>query len=386
MSEFGHSAEWSRPERAPERAPELEPTPPRDVPPEPVLRDLGQTALSRIADSAERPPPQPEERHPDHTALSPVESATERTPDEPTQRAIGHLALSSAETPVESAAEQANDEPTQRALGNTALGRTVSTAELPAPEAPATERPAAESERAERPQGAYESDDPAGSSGTDAGTDQVDDAVLAKRAEGRARIAADEQHYLLGGDAAERVDDWLPQGRNDLDVKTTCAVACVAELGRRMGADRTEDQLLHQVAESGKWRPEHGGGIGIDTQRDLLESVGLHGDVHTGQDVDDLARAVEEGHGVIAHVNSRLVYDHSRNRPGTDDTVELGPEQSAVNHSVTVTGTIRTPDTHELVGFHVNNPTERPGRRLDVSTMLLGWELRGGSMLVAERK
>lgn len=358
MSEFSRSPEWSTPEWVPERAPELAPEPPAELPPEPVLRGLGHTALSRIADSAERPPAQPVERHPDHTTPSPVESGAERTPDEPTRRAIG----------------------------NAALARAVSTADQPGAEVPDTERPTTEPDRAKLPQGAYESDDSAGSSGTGDGTDQVDDAILTKRAEGRARIAADEQHYLLGGDAAERVDDWLPQGRNDLDVKTTCAVACVGEVGRRMGVDRTEDQLLHQVAESGKWRPEHDGGIDIDTQRDLLGSVGLHGDVHTGQNVDDLARVVEEGHGVIAHVNSRLVYDHSRNRLGADDTVELGSEQSMVNHSVTVTGTIRTPDTHELVGFHINNPTERPGRRLDVGTMLLSWELRGGSMLVVDQK
>lgn len=236
--------------------------------------------------------------------------------------------------------------------------------------------------------GAYESD---GIADEDAAAlsipdDGVDENVLHKRDQGRARIAEDEQHYLLGGDAAERVDDWQPQGRNDLDVKTTCAIACVAELGRRMGDPRTEDELLHTVAENGSWKTDRGGGIDSRTERELLATMGLHGDVHRGQSIEDLADAVDEGHGVIAHVNGRLIYDRSRTDPGTSDDVVIGPDQRAVNHSITVTGTIRDAGTHELVGFHFNNPTEQPGRRIDIATMALAWELRGGSMLVVERK
>jgi hypothetical protein len=222
----------------------------------------------------------------------------------------------------------------------------------------------------ERPHGSYESDG-------------VDETVQHKRDQGRARVANDEEHYLLGGDAAERVDDWLPQGRNDVNVKTTCAIACVAELGRRMGNPRTEDQLLHTVSENGWWKTDRGGGIDSKAEKELLATMGLHGKVQKSQSMEDLATAVEEGHGVIAHVNGRLVYDHSRTQP---DEVVLGPNQRGVNHAITVTGTIRDPGTHELVGFHVNNPTEQPGRRIDAGTMALAWELRGGSLLVVERK
>jgi hypothetical protein len=240
----------------------------------------------------------------------------------------------------------------------------------------------------ERPHGSYESDgiadeDKAALSIAD---DGVDETVLHKRDQGRARIAEDEESYLLGGDAAERVDDWLPQGRNDVNVKTTCAIACAAELGRRMGNPRTEDQLLHTVAENGWWKPDRGGGIDSKAEKELLATMGLHGDVRKSQGLEDLAAAVEEGHGVIAHVNGRLVYDRSRSPSDAPGDVVIGPDQRAVNHAITVTGTIRDPGTHELVAFHFNNPTEQPGRRIDTATMAMAWELRGGSMLVVERK
>lgn len=309
--------------------PEHEPRPP-DIPPHRPVEDLGRFALEHSVDRAIEP--------------TPPEQNPRMAPE------LGHAALSASV-----------DRATERAPGpeTATLGSKV--------------------------------DDPMMPSGAvDAGDET---AVRRARDEAARRIDTIERDFgfEIGGEPRQRLSDWHPQGANDFGFTGTCGIASVQELGRQMGRETSENQLTHTAVDHGLCvtnapDPADNGAITMAGQQKLLSSLGLDSQVLNGQKAEDLAKLVEDGHGVLAYVNGQYVVEGS-DLEHIAAMAGFEPQRgTSVNHSLHVTGTVRAPETGDLIGVIANDPTDKPGQTVDIAVLTHGWEEPGGQLLVVRRQ
>ena len=158
------------------------------------------------------------------------------------------------------------------------------------------------------------------------------------------------------------------QGHNTLGWGEDCSLAQIANILTLSGRPTTEEEVVQHVNGIRKTlsskprvsilRPELNGGlIPTDISR-VLSDFGLDNDVHLNgsgsggsvsqllgispqMDLDQVAEAVEDGRGVILGVNCYFLNDIYRG--------------SSANHAISVVGTARSPGTHEVMGFYIND-------------------------------
>ena len=157
------------------------------------------------------------------------------------------------------------------------------------------------------------------------------------------------------------------QGNNTLGWEEDCSIAQIANILTLAGIPTTEEEVVQYVnrisasLNSGlivsQLRPELNGGLIPSEIGRVLKDFGLDNDVYPGRvgscsfisqlfgsppplDLDRVAESVENGKGVILCVNCEAL-----NNIGCGDA----------NHAISVVGTARNPDTHEVMGFYIND-------------------------------
>ena len=159
---------------------------------------------------------------------------------------------------------------------------------------------------------------------------------------------------LVGGDPygiADQLD--CEQGDNVLNAGGDCGLVSVANIAVEAGLNVTEDEVVILAVGNGlcEYSTEldsaENGGTNAWNQSILLGALGIPSTVFSDLDgsklnPNQIADYVESGHGVAIHINAGYAWNDAA---AIDD--------GSVNHSVTVTGTVRDPETNELKGLIV---------------------------------
>jgi hypothetical protein len=169
---------------------------------------------------------------------------------------------------------------------------------------------------------------------------------------------------VLGGDPVDRTDLWHQQGQNDRGFAQDCALVSVMETARDCAVDVSENDVVDRAVATGRCDTSHpyeerdrNGGSWGEAVHQLLSDYGIANEVVNPTDVEELARYVENGQGVIAEVNADELWDDSPfGSPGYYGEDGL----AEVNHAVQVTGTVRDA-SGELTGFVVNDTGTEDG-------------------------
>lgn len=158
------------------------------------------------------------------------------------------------------------------------------------------------------------------------------------------------------------------QGHNTLKWGEDCSIAQIANVLTLAGRPTTEEEVVQYVNRIRKslnsnpraslFKPELNGGLIPSDISRVLRDFGVENDVHRNSmssagsvsqlfatappmDLDGVAQAVESGKGVILGVNCYFLNDIYRG--------------NAANHAISVVGTARDVNTHEVTGFYIND-------------------------------
>jgi hypothetical protein len=139
------------------------------------------------------------------------------------------------------------------------------------------------------------------------------------------------------------------QGDNPEHDRGDCGIVCCADVLSQFGLSRTEANVLRHAIDCRELHvvagdPDRSGWtLPVEIARILTDyGVPAH-DAH-GWSTEQLAAAVQAGHGVIAAVNAGVLWCNAR---------ALG--NGLANHAVTITGTARYPYDGALQGFYMND-------------------------------
>lgn len=166
---------------------------------------------------------------------------------------------------------------------------------------------------------------------------------------------------LVGGNPFEvgkKLD--AVQGDNRYDIQGDGGLVSVCNLLRMAGMDVNENQIIRQAMKKNLCDGEDGSTTGLSRMK-LLESYGISSTLYDAQSpfgsVDNIAKYVEAGHGVLISVNSGYAWDKA-------EYVMNGTS----NHCLVVTGTVREPITGLLEGLIVCDSG------LGQSTRYMSWQ------------
>jgi len=183
----------------------------------------------------------------------------------------------------------------------------------------------------------------------------------------------------LGGDPVGRADLWHVQGegRNERGYESDCALACSAEILQDSGVPASENDVVdyaasNQLCVTGYSDAADNGGSRLDQVEKVLSDHGVASHVEGPREPEQLARLVEDGHGVIQAVNSDILWDGEVN---PDSTVSVDG-RPAPDHAVVVTGTVRDAQGR-LDGFVINDTGNPTGAGVQVD--LDRWQESTGS-------
>lgn len=162
---------------------------------------------------------------------------------------------------------------------------------------------------------------------------------------------------VLGGDPIGRADQWHPQGQNDRGYQNDCALAATSSVLRDCGVDVSESDVVEmavdlRLCDTQQSKPADNGGVADGKAvSELMKAKDVASHIEHPRDVEELARSVEDGHGVIALVEANELWGAAaEDSPTYYD--EAGRAQ--VDHAVQVTGTTRD-SSGELTGIVVND-------------------------------
>jgi hypothetical protein len=139
------------------------------------------------------------------------------------------------------------------------------------------------------------------------------------------------------------------QGDNPEHDCGDCGIVCCAEVLNQFGVLLTEADVVRHATECRELhviqgRPEMSGWTLPAEQAAILNDYGVRAHPERDLSCEQLAVAVQHGHGVIAAVNAGVLWS---------DPQVLGHGQA--NHVVTVTGIARDPYDGALQGFYIND-------------------------------
>ena len=169
------------------------------------------------------------------------------------------------------------------------------------------------------------------------------------------------------------------QGENADGDRGDCGVVCCAEVLNQFAVRLREEDVvrhathcheLHRVAG----RPDQSGWTLPAEQAAILNDYGVPARAEEDQSIEELALAVQHGHGVIAMVNAGALWSDPR---------VLGHGQA--NHAVTVTGIARDPFDGALQGFYINDSGNgESGQFVSAHLMTTAFERTGGFCVVTD--
>ncbi|MGW6441836.1 hypothetical protein [Lentzea sp. NPDC055074] len=324
------------------------------------------------------------------------------TTEHQTDRAklIGHLALEHDLTPAPETRPAAAEH-----LGRTALNAGLQHDLTPAPlDYEALNR---------RPQFDLDPAHRLGDDGTSSGPPEPDDdayhrlaekivngaddpSIVAEREEAHARIAMVREidDVEISGDPEAAVEAWLPQGRNDLGLRRTCAITAMSQIASNEGAETSESQLVHTAVREGLCdmtddNPKKWGGATLDQQVKLIESTGLDCVQLHGQTVEQALDVVKNGHwaAIVVHrdeVQALTDPEKPNHFPQTPDLLGPGTHAVYLTNAVEV---VQQPgskyEVREYFGGIIQDPSGKPGVMLSTEMLHEVWEQKGGHLIYA---
>lgn len=151
-------------------------------------------------------------------------------------------------------------------------------------------------------------------------------------------------------EVGQNLDDC--QGDNEFNAEGNCGLLTITNMLRLGGFNVTESDvtrfaLENNLCANGIWMdPSQRGGTSVSGRQEILARLGIESsftyDTYGAGSLSEIARYVEQGHGVNISVNAGYAWDAP---------MCIGDGSS--NHSILVTGTAYDPDTGELKGLYV---------------------------------
>jgi hypothetical protein len=179
------------------------------------------------------------------------------------------------------------------------------------------------------------------------------------------------------------------QGDNLYGAQGDCGLVSASNVCGMAGLDITEDDALayaqdHGLCNVSPENPEAYGGTNPDQVIALLDHYGIDSQHFAADEVtyDDLAAAVESGHGVILGISGAATV------PGFEDNATYDAYGNPVgDHWVCATATVRDGTTGELTGFLVCDSGMNNGARyISLDSMDKGFQSAvGGDCIVTSQ-
>lgn len=136
------------------------------------------------------------------------------------------------------------------------------------------------------------------------------------------------------------------QGDNDLGFKGTCGLVSCSNILMEAGINISENDIVHFAENNGLCDisddPNSCGGTTADERAEILTDAGVPSHSDDNSSLEDIAKDVNDGKGVIISVNAGVLWDN----PSTYGTGES-------NHAITVTGYETDDVTGEITGFYI---------------------------------
>jgi hypothetical protein len=139
------------------------------------------------------------------------------------------------------------------------------------------------------------------------------------------------------------------QGDNPEHDRGDCGIVACANVLNQFGIGVTEADVIEHATRRRELHvveglPEQSGWTLPAEQAQILCDYGLPAHAEEGWSIEQLAVAVQRGHGVLAGVNAGVLWSNP-----------LALEHGQANHVVTITGVARDPDDGALQGFYIND-------------------------------
>ena len=176
------------------------------------------------------------------------------------------------------------------------------------------------------------------------------------------------------GDPEDQSSYWEMQTEPD-----NCAV--MAEMGiiHQFGMDITQDEANYISAENGWYNP--GSGTSMNDIGNMMDLYGISNHSCHGASVADLARELQQGHGVIVGVNSDQLWEqgplaeiwHAICKALGFDTPEFMP----ANHAITVTGIDVSDPANPMVIINDSGHPEGAAARYPMARFIDAWDNSG---------
>lgn len=175
---------------------------------------------------------------------------------------------------------------------------------------------------------------------------------------------------------AERLD-WS-QGDNSYGALGVCGINSAANVLTQCGKEGMTEEYMVGYAIDHDWcnhgfgvEPCDAGGTTIYWQRQLIESHGVDVKFCISDSMEDLAMRFESGRAGLINLNAGYLWDE----PSCVD-------DGRANHAVTMTGTVRDPETGALLGITIcDSGNPNPCLFVSAKKLKLCYEQAGGTAI-----
>lgn len=183
-------------------------------------------------------------------------------------------------------------------------------------------------------------------------------------------VLPDSREVLVFGDPEGMKQYNHLQGDNPYGFKGTCGLVSCQDILRQFGVEVSEGDVVHFAVDHKLCNvtddPSNSGGTTVEDQAKILGDFNVPAQSKSGGSLEELAQNIEEGHGVIAEVNSATLWDQP-------SFFNLG----LPDHAIVVTGVARDPETGEIRGFYINDsgvpPAGHSGLFIDAQKFNTAW-------------
>ena len=191
-------------------------------------------------------------------------------------------------------------------------------------------------------------------------------------------VMPDGREVLKVGDVHRVAEIGHQQGDNGYGFLGTCGLCSCESVLRQFGIGVTEHDIVDHAVRNGQCAvtddPMTSGGTTEMGLAQILTDYGVPAHPEQGRSLEDLARYVEEGKGIIVEANAGYLWN---------DATYL--EFGQANHAVVVTGVARDPSSGEVLGVYINDSGAGEfGRFVDAAIMQDAWIDAGGSCVVTD--
>lgn len=176
----------------------------------------------------------------------------------------------------------------------------------------------------------------------------------------------DDTDNFVFGDPQDQSDFWELQNQPD-----NCAVASELSIMHQFGINLTQDQANYISAENGWYHP--GGGTTPDDVGNMMTMYNIPNHTRVNATAADLARELQQGHGVIVGVNNEDLYDYGPLQ-NLFNAVKDDLGFSSANHAVVVTGIDASDPEHPMVVLNDPGHPDGQGATYPLDQFMDAWQ------------